>query len=185
MAIFLNLCSAASVLGLLAIAGSDLGISPPVGVARETHVVRMTGRPAPKASFAAPVVFNAYARSKVVQYFDTYRSEPIELPSGSEPRVGIGGMPAEWEGPEIVSGRVIPESERAFLVDVPVELVRVLAAQSQVVVRYYLAGNSLVAVDPGYKVMDVVRIPTARVRDEQKLVARVKEVRLVGYGNRR
>ena len=185
MAIFLNLCSAASILGLLAIAGNDLGISPPVGVARETRgVVRMTGRPAPKASFAAPVVFNAYARSKVVQYFDTYRSEPIGLPSGSAPMVGTVGD-AGWEGPEIISGTVIPESDRSFLLDVPVELVRVLAAQSQVVVRYYLAGNSLVAVDPGYKVMDLVRIPTAPAGEQEKLGARGKEVQLVGYKYRR
>ncbi len=167
MKLFLNLCSAASILGLLTIAASNLGISVPAAVARKTDgsVVRVTGRPAPKASFAAPVVFNAHARSKVVQYFDTYRSEPLALPAVCAAQARVGGMPVEWGTPGIVAGMVIPESERSYLIDLPMELVRVLAVQSEVEVRYFLAGSSLVAVDSGYKVMDVVRIPMMRAGD--------------------
>jgi len=167
MKIFLNICSAASILGLLTIAASDLGLPVPVAVARKTEGsgVRLTGRPAPKASFAAPVVFNAHARSKVVQYFDTYRSEPLGLPPACAARIGAGGMPAGWGNPGIASGLMIPENERSFLIELPVELTRVLAVQSEVEVRYYLAGTSLVAVDAGYKVMDFVPIPTLRPGD--------------------
>jgi len=173
MKILLNLCSAASVACLMTITASDLGITAPVAVVGKSDggVVRKTeGRPAPKASFAAPVVFNAHARSKVVQYFDTYRSEPLGLPPGCAATGSGAGLPAGWNGPGISSGGVIPESERAFLVEVPVEMVKVLAAQSEVEVRYFLAGGSLVAVDPGWKVLDSVRIPTVRLAGERELV---------------
>lgn len=183
MKILLNLCCAASVAGFLAIAASDLGIPVPVGVARKTDgsVARETShRPALKATFAAPVVFNAHAQSKVVQYFDTYRSDSLGLPPACAARTQVNEMPIAWGNAGIASGTVIPESERSFLVDVPVELVRVLAAQSEIEVRYYLAGRQLVAVDSDYKVLESVAIPTVRLRDGKELVGRNQGVQLVG-----
>lgn len=180
MKIFLNLCCAASAVCLLTIAASDLGITANVvvvgksdgGVARRTD-----GRPAQKPSFAAPVVFNAHSRSKVVQYFDTYRNDPMGLPPGWAS--GISGKPAGWGNLEFVSGRVIPAGERSSLIGVPVELVRVLAAQSGVDVRYFLAGSSLVAVDPAYRVLDAVRIPTVRLGGEEEIVNKSKLLLMV------
>ncbi|MEO5715196.1 MAG: hypothetical protein ABIT37_17085 [Luteolibacter sp.] len=179
MKILLNFCCAASLLGLLTIAASNLGIAAPFVVAgkSESGVARkIEGRPAPKSSFAAPVVFNEHARSKVVQYFDTYRSEPYGLPPACAAKVRTGRIPGGWAEQGMAAGTVVPQGEREFLTEVPVELVRVLAAQSEVKVRFYLAGASLVALDAGGKVLDVVRIPTVRLDDGREPVAAARLV---------
>lgn len=154
MKTFLNLCSAASLVCLFSFVARDLGISAPIVVARETE-----SRVARKTS--TPVVFNAHDRSKVVQYFDTYQGDPFGLPPACAAGMKVGEIPASWDSTGIASGRIVPESERSLLVDAPVELARVLP-RSQVEVCYYLAGGYLVAVDPGYKILDSVRIPTVR-----------------------
>ena len=171
MKIFLNLCSAASLVYLVTIAAGDFGFTaavPVVGNSDAGLPRKTVGPPATKGAFAAPVVFNAHVRSKVVQYFDTYRSAPFGLPPGCAVRVD-DQMPMGWENPGIASGRVIPDSDRAFLMGVPIELVRMLATHSKTEVRYYLAGRSLVAVDSSYKVLDTVGIPTVRMGDEREL----------------
>lgn len=171
MKIFLNLCSAVGLACLMTITASEFGIAAAmavVGKSEDRMARKMDGRQAPEASFAAPVVFNAHARSKVVQYFDTYRSEPFGLPPACAVRVD-DETPAWWEDPGIALGCAIPESDRKFLMEVPVELVRVLAAQSEVEARYYLAGRSLVAVDASCKVLDTVSIPTVRMGDGREL----------------
>lgn len=168
MKIFLNLCCATSAICLAAIAGGDLGISSPVavvlssneGVARKVEKVD-----ARKAPLNNALVFKPHGKARVVQYFDTYRNDPLGLPPGCL----HNGTSARWSEP--VVGRVIEERERIALVPAPTELARVLAAESKEEVSFYLVGRYLVAVDRNYKILDIVRIPTLRLGNEQDHVS--------------
>lgn len=77
---------------------------------------------------------------------------------------------------------VITEGSRPALVEAPEELVRVLSADEGQV-RYYLAGNHLVALDAGYKILDAVRIPTVRLSGEDP-VAKAPSIHLVRHIHR-
>jgi hypothetical protein len=156
MKTLLNLCSAASVVCLLAIAARSLQIPASVKVA---------GKPASHLRHASydEVVFNSHARSKVVQYFDTFRADPMGLPPACAARIKSKEIPAPWENSGIAPGVVVSESERSALVEAPAELVKVLSTRSQDDVRYYLAGSNLVATTAAFKVLDSVRIPTVRL----------------------
>ena len=176
MKTFLNLCCAMCMVCLVSFAARDLEIWIPAGVAKKTE-----GRVSRKISSIETVAFNPHARSKVVQYFDTYRTDPLGLPPECAARVKVDEIPAAWENPGITSGMVIQENERSSLVEAPPELVRVLPAHSQEQVRYYLAGSNLVAVDSGYKILDAVRIPTVRLSNEGGAVERGEVLRLVNH----
>jgi hypothetical protein len=121
--------------------------------------------PAPQSR---AVGFSSHARSKVVQYFDTYRSDPLGLPPACASKLKAKVVPAAWQTSGIARGTMVQESERSALIEAPRELVRVLPAE-QPAVRYYLAGSHLVALDPAYKVVDSIQIPTVRLADSQSL----------------
>ncbi|MEO5915449.1 MAG: hypothetical protein ABIS50_14540 [Luteolibacter sp.] len=117
-----------SITPVLLTGANYLGSSSPVAVATPSEVV-----------------FGSHVRSKVVQYFDTLE--------GDRP----GGALDSGEV-EMAPGKVLAESERESLTDVPQELARVLPA-SQQQVGYHIAGSYLIAVDSRYKIVDSILIP--------------------------
>ncbi len=119
----------------------------------------------------------------MVQYFDTYRSEPLGLPADCAARVKVGQIPVSWSNTGISAGAVIRENERSALVDAPVELVRVLPHETEV--RYFLAGGNLVAVNGNYKVLDSVRIPTIRLSGGIQSTGSAQALQLVRNIDRR
>jgi hypothetical protein len=106
--------------------------------------------------------FNPEARTKVVKYFDTYKTERYGLPPAWVTRVKAKELPAAWRTTRIAPGVVITEKERPYLMEAPPELVKVLPPPSSGV-RYYMAGGNVVAVDKGYKVVDSVHIPSVKI----------------------
>lgn len=104
-------------------------------------------------------------RTKIVQYFDTYRTDPMGLPPGWTVGLQVNEIPAAWWRSRIAAGLVVGASERTYLMAAPTELVRMMPTHSQSL-RYYLAGCHLVALDHNYKVVDSVNIPTIRLLGE-------------------
>lgn len=158
MKAILNICCAASFACVLWLATSDFIPSSPAAVA---------SNPAGSGRGIAPrkaAAFSSHVRSKVVQYFDTYRNDPLGLPAASSASIEAGEIPAAWIASGIRAGVVVQASERSALVEVPTEVVRILPAR-QPSIRYFLAGSNLVAVDPGYKVVDSIEIPTVGLPD--------------------
>lgn len=156
MKILLNLCSIASLACVMALGADGLGL---------TSFAR-TENPKPeklsRVAYTQEVEpFGSHVRSKVVQYFDTYQTDPQGLPEGCAVRTGKA-VPAGWTTAGIRRGSVIGAEERQALVDIPAELVRMLPADGSTV-RYYLAGSQLVAVGADYKVLDSISIPTVRI----------------------
>jgi len=109
--------------------------------------------------------FNPEARTKVVKYFDTYKSNPHGLPPEWVTRMRVKEIPSAWRTTVIAPGVVVTEKERPFLVEAPADLVSVLPAASGGV-RYYVAGGNVVAVDKEYRVVDSIRIPSIKFVDE-------------------
>lgn len=105
--------------------------------------------------------FNPEARTKVVKYFDTYKTERHGLPPAWAAKVRVKEVPTTWRT-SIAPGLVISEKERSFLVDAPDDLVTVLPPGATGV-RYYIAGSNVVAVDANYRVVDVVNIPSIKL----------------------
>ena len=103
--------------------------------------------------------FNPEARTKVVKYFDTYKTNPHGLPPQWVTKMKMKGIPAGWRTTRIAPGIVVTEKERPYLVEAPPELVGVLPSASGGV-RYYVAGSNVVAVDKSYKVVDSIQIPS-------------------------
>lgn len=156
MKILLNLCCGASLAFVMALAANGLGLAS----------FDRTENPKPakltRVAFTREVEpFGSHVRTKVVQYFDTYQTDPLGLPEGCAARIGKA-VPAGWTAAGIRRGSVIGAEERQALVDIPAELVRMLPADGSTV-RYYLAGSQLVAVDANYKVLDTIPIPTVRI----------------------
>ncbi|MES2441018.1 MAG: hypothetical protein V4584_18280 [Verrucomicrobiota bacterium] len=161
MKAILNLCCAASAACVIAFAAGFVEPS-------SNAVVRKTDGNGSRTLVNQGIGFGSHARSKVVQYFDTYRTDPLGLPAACAQQIKQREVPASWTSDEIRSGMVVKEGERPALVEAPAELVRVLPAR-QTSVRYFLAGINLVAVDDGYKVVDSVRIPTVRLSERGAL----------------
>lgn len=178
MKTILNLCSAASFACVLWFAAGNWLPLSPSGVARKT--AGSAGRPA----HSQVVEFGSHARSKVVQYFDTYRTEPLGLPADCAARVKVGEIPAAWSNTGIRRGVMVRENERSALLEAPAELVRVLPADFQNV-RYFLAGCNLVAVNGSYKVLDSIRIPTVRLPDGHEMTGPPEPLQLVRHWDRR
>lgn len=106
--------------------------------------------------------FNPEARTKVVTYFDAYKTSPHGLPPAWAAQVRVKEVPTAWRTSRIAPGVVIQEKERAYLVDAPAELVKVLPASTSGV-RYYVAGSNVVAVDSSYRIVDSIQIPTVKL----------------------
>lgn len=105
------------------------------------------------------VTFNPEARTKVVQYFDTYKANPHGLPPGWVEQMRVKEIPVAWRTTRIAPGVVVTEKERPLLVEAPPALVAVLPAPAPEV-RYYLAGSNVVAVNKTYQVVDSLQIPS-------------------------
>ncbi|RYG93771.1 MAG: hypothetical protein EON58_17660, partial [Alphaproteobacteria bacterium] len=103
-----------------------------------------------------------HARSKVVQYFSTYQMDPLGLPPDCLSGMGENQFLQQWETVGFGPGVVIPEADRDALIGIPAELLNVLPISDEGI-RYYLAGNQVVAVDSGFKVVDAIPIPTVRL----------------------
>ncbi|MEO7099374.1 MAG: hypothetical protein ABI162_08425 [Luteolibacter sp.] len=120
------------------------------------------------------VTFNPEVRTKVVHYFDAYKSDPLGLPPGFATRIKVKEIPAAWRTTTIAPGVVVSENERSYLVDAPPELVKVLPASSADV-HYYIAGSNVVAVDKSYRIVDSIQIPSIRfTTDEPDHVEKVE-----------
>ena len=103
--------------------------------------------------------FKPEAQTKVVQYFETYKTSPYGLPPEWSPQMKIKEIPPAWRTTRIAPGTVVTEQLRPFLMEAPPALVKVLPPPTSEV-RYYVAGGSVVAVDKTYKVVDSIQIPT-------------------------
>lgn len=109
--------------------------------------------------------FNPEVRTKVVTYFDAYKTSPHGLPPAWAAQVQVKEVPVAWRTTRIAPGVVVQEKERAYLVDAPAELVKVLPSPASGV-RYYVAGSNVVAVDSSYRIVDSVQIPTVNLTAE-------------------
>ena len=104
--------------------------------------------------------FNPEARQKIVTYFSGYKGEPHGLPPAWAAKIKVEGMPVGWRS-SVAKGTVITETQRSYLVEPTSDLVAVLPTRTGDV-RYYMAGSNIVAVDPSYRVVDSIQIPTVR-----------------------
>ncbi|GAA5121215.1 hypothetical protein JIN84_00405 [Luteolibacter yonseiensis] len=110
--------------------------------------------------------FNPEARTKVVTYFDQYKTSPHGLPPGFVGKVHVKEIPTAWRTTRIAPGVVITEKERPYLVSAPAELVSVLPAPAEGV-RYYVAGSNVVSVDGSYRIVDSVQIPSIKYSEDE------------------
>ncbi len=170
----LNLFSAVSFVCVVSLGtrNSETSTSPEVSEKTAASVTRPASAPA--------VVFNSHARSKVVQYFDTFRSDTQGLPPALAGKIGMNEIPTSWQTSRISPGVVIRETERSLLVDVPQELVRVFSTHPQDF-RYCMAGSNLVAVDKRYKIMDSIRIPTIRLSGVEEPAEEAGQIQFVRH----
>lgn len=106
--------------------------------------------------------FDPDVRTKVVTYFDAYKTSPYGLPPSWATTVKVKEIPATWRT-RISPGLVISETERPYLVAAPPDLVKVLPAPASGV-RYYVAGSNVVAVDSSYRVVDSVDVPSIKIK---------------------
>ena len=106
--------------------------------------------------------FNPEVRTKVVKYFDTYKTERYGLPPGVT--VVAKEVPATWRT-TLAPGVIIAEKQRAHLVAAPPELVKILPAP-KAETHYYIAGSNVVAVDKSYKVVDSISVPSIKIVEE-------------------
>lgn len=105
--------------------------------------------------------FNPEYQQKVVQYFDTYKTNPNGLPPEWSTQMKLKQLPPAWRSGAITRGTVVTEEHRNFLMEAPPALVKVLPPPNADV-RYYVAGGNVVAVDKSYKVVDSIRVPSMK-----------------------
>jgi hypothetical protein len=105
--------------------------------------------------------FDPTVRTKVVTYFDAYKTSPYGLPPAWVTTMKVKEIPATWRR-SLSPGIVITEKERPFLVAAPPDLVKVLPPPASGV-RYYVAGSNVVAVDSSYRVVDSVPVPSIKI----------------------
>lgn len=123
--------------------------------------------------------FNPEAQTKVVKYFDAYKSSPHGIPPEWAAHMKVKEMPAAWRTTRVAPGTVVTEEFRPYLMAAPPELVQVLPAPPAEV-QYYVAGGSVVAVDKTYKVIDSIQVPTVKFEvevddDEVKIEKKEKD----------
>jgi hypothetical protein len=135
-----------------------------------TQTSRSGGGTVTETTTTTTQVFNPEVRTKVVTYFDGYKTNPHGLPPGFVQKVHVKEIPVEWRTTRIAPGVVVSEKQRPYLVSAPPELVSVLPAPASGV-RYYVAGSNVVSVDSSYKIVDSVQIPTIKYsEDEDEIV---------------
>ena len=105
--------------------------------------------------------FNPEAQTKVVQYFDTYKTSPNGLPPEWSTQMKVKQLPPAWRTTRLAPGTVVTQEQRSYLMDAPPALVQVLPA-APADVRYVVAGGNVVAIDKSYKVVDSIRIPSVK-----------------------
>ena len=121
--------------------------------------------------------FNPEVQTKVVKYFDTYKTLPYGLPPEWSTRMKIKEIPTAWRTARVAPGTVFAEDVRPFLLEAPPALVKVLPPPTAEV-RYYVAGGSVVAIDKTYKVVDSIQIPTVKFEvevDDDEIKVKKKE----------
>lgn len=116
-------------------------------------------------STTTTTTFTPEAQTRVVEYFDTYKTNPHGLPPEWTTQMKIKQLPPAWRTSRIAPGTVVTEEHRSFLMEAPPALVKVLPP-ARPEVRYYVAGGNVVAVDKTYKVVDSLRIPSAKFEVE-------------------
>lgn len=131
-----------------------------------TETTQSASGAATETTTTTTTTFNPEARTKVVTYFDTYKTNPYGLPPGYVQKVRVKEIPAAWRTTRIAPGVVVTEAQRSYLVDAPADLINVLPAPSAGV-RYYIAGSNVVAVDPSYKIVDSVQIPSIKYTENE------------------
>ncbi len=107
--------------------------------------------------------FNPQVSSRVVKYFDPYKTEQYGLPRGLFANIEVSEIPETWRTRAIAPGVVVTEKERPYLVAAPAPLVKLLPPVETTKVRYYVAGGNVVAVDEEYRVVDSIRIPSVKI----------------------
>lgn len=105
--------------------------------------------------------FDGDTRTKVVTYFDTYKSSRFGLPPEWVARVKVKEIPDGWRMTRIEPGVVIAEGHRTYLLDAPDDLVKVLPP-ADAGVRYYIAGSNVIAVNSNFEVVDSIQIPSIK-----------------------
>lgn len=105
--------------------------------------------------------FNPEYQTKVVKYFDAYKTNPYGLPPEWVTQMKVKEIPAGWRTSRVAPGVVFREEERAHLVAAPAELISVLPTAATGV-SYYVAGSNVVAVDSSYRVVDSIQIPSVK-----------------------
>ncbi len=144
----------------------SVGMALPLSAQQSTTETTETTRSAggvTETTTTTTTTFNPEARTKVITYFDSYKSNPHGLPLGWTAKVKQ--VPTVWRTSRINPGVVISENQRSYLVDAPADLVKVLPAPAAGV-RYYVAGSNVVAVDPTFKIVDSVQIPTIKYEED-------------------
>lgn len=112
--------------------------------------------------------FDPTVRTKVVKYFDPYKTERYGLPPEMVTTVKVKELPETWRTSAIAPGVVITEKQRPLLVTAPPALVKLLPPAEERHVRYYVAGGNVVAVDKEYKIVDSIHIPTIKYTVEEE-----------------
>ncbi len=108
--------------------------------------------------------FTPAARTKVVEFFESYSSNPHGLPPAWVERIEVKEIPSAWRT-RIQPGVVIEQEHRTHLIPAPAELIKVLPPAPEQV-TYYVAGGNVVAVDESYKVVDAIQIPSVKIEVE-------------------
>jgi hypothetical protein len=150
-----------------AIAVAVLGIALPVSAQvtetkEKTEVRENADGSTTEKRTTTTTTFNPQVRTKVVKYFEPYKTERYGLPPAYVTKVKVKEIPAAWRTTAIAPGVVITEKERPYLVEAPPELIKVLPAPAAET-RYYMAGGNVVAVDKSYKVVDSIQVPSVKI----------------------
>lgn len=99
-------------------------------------------------------------RTKVVQYFEPYKTERFGLPPDVVTKFEVAKLPEQWRTVGITRGSVIEAENRTLLVKAPPKLVEILPSYPDQGYNVFLAGGNVVVVDPEFRVIDSIRIPT-------------------------
>lgn len=140
-----------------------IGFGSLAGFAQETTRTETTVRENPDGSVTETtrtVTFTPEQRTKVISYFKPYQDERYGLPQEIATKIKIEKLPSAWRSSSIEPGVVIEKEHRPLLVKAPPKLVSVIPASESAKLSYYVAGGNVVAVDPQYRVVESVRIPT-------------------------
>lgn len=105
--------------------------------------------------------FEPEVQTRVVKYFDTYKTERYGLPPVIGAKISVEGIPTGWRTTRIAPGVIVAEKERSHLMVAPPELVKLLPAP-RAETKYYVAGSNVVAVDKSYKVVDSIHVPSIK-----------------------